>query len=356
MEPPPPSSMPPSQSAPPRPVPEVGDTLGGKYKITRLLGQGSMAVVLEATHLRLRQKVAIKVLLPRYVDSKETSIRFDREARAAVSLRGPNVARVYDVETTDGGLPYIVMEVLDGRDLAAEMDARGPIPVEEAVDIILGVCSAMHEAHAAGVVHRDLKPANVFLVGATSPLAGAAPRRITKVLDFGISKLLDAETNVTESEVLLGTPVYMSPEQIEAAKRVDARTDIWSIGVILYEMLASERPFEGKNTIAAIRAITNDPPKPLDTRRPETPPELVAAIMKALAKSPDDRFPDIAALAQALAPFGSAKTWAPPDLTASTQPAIRSLRPGKAGRKLPLIWLVAAAIVIVALAILATRK
>jgi serine/threonine-protein kinase len=279
-------------------MPKPGSKLGGKYALERVIGQGGMAVVYEATHLRLRQRVAIKVLVPKIAEIAEIVHRFEREARALVQLHGPNVAHVIDVDTTPEGLPYIVMELLDGHDLAQEIaERKGDFPIEEAVGYVLQACAAMAEAHALGIVHRDLKPANLFLTG-------APPDRLVKVLDFGVSKLLEGDTNMTETEAVLGTPVYMSPEQIEAAKGVDGRADVWSLGVILYELLTFELPFGGRTASQALTSVMVDAPKPLRSRRPDAPRELVAIVMRALSKDPDKRYQDVTELAKALAPFG----------------------------------------------------
>src|SRR5205085_11569400 len=165
--------------------------------------------------------------------------RFDREARAAALLTSPNVARIFDVDATPAGIPYMVIEYLEGRDLAAELALRTTLPVDEAVDVILQACSAMSEAHARGIVHRDLKPSNLYI-------CGQGTSRVVKVLDFGISKVEDKEeVQTTTPSITLGTPQYMSPEQILASRNVDARTDLWSLGVILYKAICARFPFEG---------------------------------------------------------------------------------------------------------------
>ena len=274
-----------------------GAVLAGRYAIERVIGRGAMAVVYEATHVKLKRKVAVKMLLPSLAENTEVAHRFAREARALEQLHGPNITEVLDVDTGEDGVPFIVMEFLDGQDLAKEMKNRADLPIEEAVGYILQAASAMTEAHALGIVHRDLKPANLFLCGPP----GA---RVVKVLDFGISKVMSGETGLTATSVVLGTPVYMAPEQIEFAKSVDARADIWSLGVILYELLACDLPFRGGNATAVISSVMRDPPKPLKDRRPDAPDALVLAIEKALAKEPDERFPTVAAFAEALSPFG----------------------------------------------------
>jgi len=310
--------------APPVRLPKVGSTIAGKYTLERVLGRGGMAVVYEATHIKLRQTVAIKLLLPAVCDLPDTVKRFEREARAAVQLRGPNVTRVLDVDATTSGLPFMVMEFLDGHDLSEEMQKRGQIPVDEAVGFVLQACSAMFEAHQLGIIHRDLKPSNLFVCEAQGG------GRILKVLDFGIVKFDSGDTTVTRAETVLGTPAYMSPEQIKSAMEVDARTDIWSLGVILYELLACELPFEGASAPAMSGSILNDPPKALKPRRPDAPDGLIAAVVRALAKEPFSRWEDVKAFAEAIAPYGPVpKAWAPPAMSARgpSQPAPRPSRP-----------------------------
>ncbi len=280
-----------------RTLPELGETLAGKYKLVRRIGEGGMGVVYEAVHVRIQQHVAIKMLLPEVLDVPDVVSRFEREARAAGQLRSENTARVLDVDVSEGGLPYMVMEYLEGNDLSQVLEARKQLPVAEAVDYVLQTCNAMAEAHAAGIVHRDLKPSNLFLCGGERPLV--------KVLDFGISKVEnDMDTRVTATQTVVGTPLYMSPEQVRSAKHVDTRTDIWSLGIILYELLAGRTPFEGSTTAAAA-AICIDEPPPLSQFRPDVPAELEQTIRTALEKVASARFPNVHSLAVAIGPFGS---------------------------------------------------
>lgn len=278
--------------------PVRGAVVSGKYRLLRPLGRGGMGLVFEAEHLRLGQRVAIKFLRPDLVSFPDACSRFEREARASARLRGPHVVQVIDVDTDSEGLPYIVMERVRGRDLEAELRARGRLPIAEAVDYVLQACAALAEAHAAGIVHRDLKPSNLFL-------ADECGMRVLKVLDFGISKISqESEAWVTSAAITLGTPLYMSPEQVRSSKDVDERTDIWSLGVILYELLAGVPPFCGSTT-AAIAAIVADAVPSLRRLRPEVPAQLDRVIAGALAKSPSDRFPNAEALGAALVPFAS---------------------------------------------------
>ena len=272
--------------------------VAGKYRFVRRLGEGGMGVVYEAEHTRMQQRVAIKMLLPEIMDRPDLVSRFEREARAAGKLKSDNIARVLDVDVTESGMPYMVMEFLEGSDLGEILERRKTLPVADAVDFVLQTCHAMAEAHAKGVIHRDLKPSNLFVIG------DGAARRV-KVLDFGISKLEnEEEARVTATQTTIGTPLYMSPEQIRSAKHVDARTDIWSLGVIVYELIAGRTPFEGSTTAAAA-AICLDPPPPLAQFRADVPRELERAIHGALQKNAGDRFQSVQELAAALAPFGS---------------------------------------------------
>ena len=280
-------------------VPAPGEIVGGKFRLVRPLGEGGMGVVFEAEHLRLRQSVAIKFLRPDVLALADAVDRFEREARAIGRVRGLHVVHVLDVDTDARGRPYMVMELLRGRDLDAELRARGALPVEEAVDWVLQACAAVGEAHAAGIVHRDLKPSNLFL----SEEAGT---RVVKVLDFGISKLTREESTVTAGSGSMGTPLYMSPEQVRSAGDVDARTDVWSLGVILYELIAGAPPFRGTTT-AAIAAIVADATPSLRAVRSDVPEQLEHVVMTALAKNVDDRFPTAEAFGAALMPFASAE-------------------------------------------------
>jgi serine/threonine-protein kinase len=284
-------------------LPKPGDVIAGKYRVGRTLGSGGMGVVVEATHLKLDQRVAIKLLKTSAV-VPEAAARLEREARVAARLRTPHVARVTDVDVTPSGVPYIVMEYLDGHDLGQELQSRGVLPVAEAVAWMLEICSAMAEAHALGIVHRDLKPSNLFL-------AQEDGRRRVKVLDFGISKVATEEQMTTLTRSVLGTPQYMSPEQVRSAKHVDWRTDIWSLGVVLYELLAGQLPFEGDTPTAVAASIVADVPRSLHALREEVPKALETAVMKALAKDVSDRFDSVRAFAQAIAPFSDAECLPP---------------------------------------------
>lgn len=279
-------------------LPAPGTVLAGKYSVVRVLGEGGMGIVLEARHLRLGQGVALKMLRPTLLAEHDVVARFEREARAIARLQGPHVARILDVEVLDNGTPFMVMELLRGRELDAEIQVRGKLPVTEAVGYVLQACAGMSEAHRMGIIHRDIKPSNLFL----SENEGY---RSVKLLDFGISKLAgDVQVKVTTTATAFGTPLYMSPEQVRSAKDVDARADIWSIGVVLYELLSGKSPFDYPSATAVLAAIIADNPTPIGKLCPDLPRPLADAVTKALQKDPNARFPDVRALAAAIAPYG----------------------------------------------------
>jgi serine/threonine-protein kinase len=271
-----------------------GDLLMRKYRIERQLGAGAMGVVYAATNVDLGQRVAIKVLKPHAAEGN-VKARFLREARASVRLKTEHVARVLDVGTTDDGAPYMLMEHLDGRDLGEELRARGPLPFEEAVEYVLQVCEALAEAHAAGIVHRDIKPSNLFLTTGT----GGLPR--VKVLDFGISKVVD-DVGLT-GNLVLGSPLYMSPEHMQRSADVDARADIWSLGVTLYQLVAGTTPFHADQIAVVCALVFQKPPAPLSNYRADAPPGFEAVLGTCLEKERTRRFPNVAALAAALVPY-----------------------------------------------------
>jgi serine/threonine-protein kinase len=280
-----------------------GEVLAGKYQVGAVLGQGGIGVVVSATHLLLNQKVAIKLLLD---DSDQEQLqRFVREGQAAARLKGEHVARVLDLGQLPGGAPFMVMEFLEGRDLAAVLEQDGPLPIEDAVEAMLHACEAMAEAHAAGIVHRDLKPANLFLT------TGPGGARSVKVVDFGISKDLGLPTKdshrLTRTTSVLGSPLYMPPEQMRATRLADTRSDIWSMGVILHEILTGHPPFEAEFYPDLVLKVATQPPPPPSSLRPEVPPQLDAAILRCLEKKQEHRFQTVLELAAAIAPFGPAR-------------------------------------------------
>jgi serine/threonine protein kinase len=282
-------------------LPQPGDVIAGKYEVVRRLGEGGMAVVFEAMHLRLRQRLAIKVQRPDVRDFDQALARFEREARATAQIRSIHAARVVDVDTLPNGLPYMVMEYLEGCDLEAGITVRGAFPVDQAVDMVLQVASAMQEAHALGIVHRDLKPANLFM-------CPVGDRLVVKVLDFGISKMDgDGDPCITASHAYFGTPAYAAPEQLREATAADARRDVWSLGVILFELLTGRTPFQGNAASVIAKVMTDPVPWPLELV-PELPRELARLVLHALSRNPDERFQTMREMADALAPFGPARS------------------------------------------------
>ena len=296
-----------------------GDILAGKYRVERVLGAGGMGVVVAAHHVQLDKRVAIKFLLPDALSNAEAVERFAREARAAVKITSEHVARVIDVGTLETGAPYMVMEFLEGHDLAQWVRLRGPLPLEQAVDFVLQACEAIAEAHALGIIHRDLKPANLFIV------RGADALHAVKVLDFGISKATaqggkGQDVALTRTTAVMGSPLYMSPEQMASSRSVDARTDLWAMGVVLYELLTGRVPFDGETLPEVCTKIATQPPPPLRAARPDLPAAVEAIVVKCLEKDRERRYANISEFALALVEFG------PPRARASAERIQRVLR------------------------------
>jgi serine/threonine-protein kinase len=280
----------------------VGEVLAGKYRIERVLGAGGMGMVVLAHHVRLDQRVAIKFLLPEMLDNGDAVARFEREARAAVKIRSEHVARVSDVGTLESGAPYMVMEYLEGADLSVWLKQRGPLPLEQAVEFLLQASEAIAEAHVLGIVHRDLKPANLFV---TRLPDGALS---VKVLDFGISKMRSnsssvPDVSITKTATMMGSPLYMSPEQLQSSKDADQRADIWALGIILQELLTGSSPFIADTVPELVAKILSMPPPALRSVRSDIPEGLERAILKCLEKDRNRRFSSVGELARALAPF-----------------------------------------------------
>ncbi|HLK35958.1 MAG TPA: serine/threonine-protein kinase [Polyangiaceae bacterium] len=297
------SSAPPSSPSMPF---APGTVLAGKYRVERLLGEGGMGWVVVATHLQLEQRVALKFMRASAAANSEGVVRFLREARAAARIQSEHVARVSDVGTLENGAPYLVMEYLEGQDLDALLQSRGALPVAMAIDYAMQACEGLAEAHAAGIVHRDLKPANLFLARRSDGSVRV------KLLDFGISKLTPMaggaqDVGMTSTQALMGSPLYMAPEQMRSSKSVDRRADLWSMGVILYEMLGGRSPFNAETLPEVCARIMTEPAPPLNELGGSVPAELEAVVMRCLEKEPARRFEDASALARALAPFGSAE-------------------------------------------------
>jgi serine/threonine-protein kinase len=314
-------------------MPEVGETLAGKYRLEGALGEGGMGVVFRAEHLKLARKVAIKMLLPDALGNAEMITRLQREARAAGQLESPHVAHILDVDETPDGVPYIVMELLEGHDLDQELAVRGRLPLPEAVEWVLQACDAMIEAHARGIVHRDLKPSNLFLA------TGRGGKRMLKILDFGISKLQsEANVKLTLTNASMGTPLYMSPEQVRSADVAGPASDQWALGVILYELLTGASPFTGSTVAAVAASVAMDEPPPLARHVPNVPDAVQAAVRRALTKDPGGRFPDVAAFAGAIAPFAPPSVSLPPrsSLPVPASQTVR-LRPSVPARTGPVV-------------------
>jgi len=274
-----------------------GTVILGKYEIMGLLGRGGFGFVYEAMHTGLRSLVALKVLNAEARQNPQTVARFRQEAWTSAQIASPHVVRVTDIDVLADGTPFLVMEHLVGQDLEREIRARGRLPAREAVDYLLQAASGVREAHARGVIHRDLKTSNLFLVNEPSG-------RKIKVLDFGLSKIT-AEMGMTRTHAALGTPSYAAPEQLRSAKDADGRSDIWSLGVILYQLLSGKRPFGGKSVAELIIAITGTEATDLARQAPDLPAGLCQAVMRTLAKKPSQRFQTVDEFARALVPFGS---------------------------------------------------
>jgi serine/threonine protein kinase len=306
-----------------------GTVLLDKYRIVRELGMGGMGVVLCAEHLVLGTRVAMKFLLPEFAVLPDAAQRFVREARAATRIHSEHVARVLDVGTLPGavaglpaprgpngeeipqpegppGVPFIVMEYLDGVDLGRHLKSGVKLSIHEAIDYAVQAAEALAQAHAAGVIHRDVKPANLFL----SRGSDGSPH--VKMLDFGISKVVEdqAQQNLelTKTRAVMGSALYMSLEQMRSTKTVDHRTDIYALGITLYELLTHTHPFMAESFSELCVKVSLDPPDPIGRHRPDVSDELAEVIAQAYARYPDDRYPTIAAFAAALAPFAAAET------------------------------------------------
>lgn len=285
-------------------VPQLGELLAGKYRIESTLGMGGMGVVLAARNELIGQPVAIKFLVvndEEYLG--EAAQRLLREARAAARLRGEHVVRIYDVGELPNGTPFIVMERLHGADLGEISQGFGPMPIPLAVGLIAQAARAISEAHAASIVHRDLKPSNLFICKQPDGKA------LLKVVDFGISKSMQRDAvemkTLTGARMALGSPHYMSPEQVRDARRVDARTDIWALGVILYELIAGRPAFQADTYPGIFAAITADVPAPLSTLRPEVAAGLELVVTRCLERDPSLRYQNAEELAHALEAYGA---------------------------------------------------
>ncbi len=288
----------------------AGDIIAGKFQVERVLGEGGMGYVVAARHLQLGQTVALKFMREDVLTSEYRS-RFLREARNTVRLKSKHVSRVLDVGALEGGSPYMVMEYLEGTDLSALLQKRGYFPVPEACDYVIQACEAIAEAHGHGIVHRDLKPANLFLT------RGSGGEPVVKVLDFGVSKVvelgLDDDTSsdghrshpdsvVTKATDLLGSPSYMAPEQVISARDADSRSDVWSLGVILFRLISGKPPFSGNSLGDLIQNIIHGPMPNLRQFRPDIPEGLEYVVGRCLERERERR-PDVIELARMLASY-----------------------------------------------------
>jgi serine/threonine-protein kinase len=282
-----------------------GDVVEGRYRVLEALGEGGMGLVLGAEHVETGARVAVKVMLASREDT-EARKRFAREARAVRAIESSHVARVLDHGELADGTPFLVMERLEGAPLDLVIHERAPLPVEEAVDHVLQACEGVAHAHAAGLIHRDLKPSNLFLCRV------AAGEGLVKVLDFGIAKAvvkIDTQsdgTSLTESNAMLGSPQYMSPEQIWNAKEVDERTDVWALGLILHKLLTGQPAFAAEHVGQHVALVLTGAPTPLRAQRPDAPAALEEVVLRCLRRDVARRFRDVGALAAAIAPFGPA--------------------------------------------------
>ncbi len=283
-----------------------GDIVDG-YVVERVVGTGGMAVVAVASHRTERHRVAIKMMLPAVARRSEAVQRFEREARTLAQLHSEHTLRIYG-SGKHGTLPYMLLEYLNGKDLSETLKADGPMEISRAVECILQACHAIAEAHMLGIVHRDLKPGNLFLTRRSD----GSP--CIKVLDFGISKVtqsasdLEEPSLVTKTTAIMGSPFYMSPEQMLSSRNVDARTDVWALGVVLYELLTKTLPFAAETVQAVCGRILADAPTPLRKLRPQYPQGLEEVIARCLMRKPDQRFANIADFATRLEEFGPPHT------------------------------------------------
>ncbi|MDI1450246.1 serine/threonine protein kinase [Polyangium sp. 6x1] len=313
----------------------VGEVLAGKYRVERLLGMGGMGVVVAATHLELRDERAIK-LVRSELTHPQIIERFLREARVVVKLRSEHVAQVYDIGRLPSGAPFMVMELLHGDDLSALLKKRGTLPVHEAVLYVMQACDALAEAHGRGIVHRDLKPANLFLTHRED----GSP--CIKVLDFGVSKHVpedgeSSDVEMTSNGDIMGSPLYMAPEQMRAAREVDARADIWALGAILYKLLTGRAPFQRATTPEICMAVLGSEMAPLPSSvHAGIPSGLEAVIMRCLSKDVDSRFTRALDLKAALSPYSERREgWAEDERASLLDDPRSSSRGSNSSRPIP---------------------
>ncbi len=317
----------------------IGDVIDGRYRIVQLLGVGGMGCVFEAHQVHLNHRVALKFILPSMVTESSAVGRFLREARAAARLRTPHVCHVLDLGTLPTGTPFLAMEYLEGETVEQRLIREGPFSVTLAIRAVSEVLEALSEAHGLGIVHRDLKPANLFFARVAS---GA---EVVKVLDFGIAKSVhpDIEQGLatTAASMVLGSPHYMAPEQLQPGAQVDARGDIWSIGCVLYQLLTGQLPFAGQTLVDVMYAIAHHTPDSIRAQRPDVPRALEAVVMRCLSKRPAHRYETVEALRAAL-------------LSSMVDvPLVPVAQPPQTRSRLP--WLVAAGVALVMLGVSGMR-
>ncbi len=283
----------------PRPEQRLGAVLDGKYELLRLLGSGASGAVYAARHQYTERDVAVKILHAHLLDSREHVGRFLREARIAASIHHPNVALVLDAGRVEPDGPYMVTELLEGEELYKRMK-RGPMVVDDAIEIVRSLLLGLHAAHEAGVIHRDVKPENVFLAGSRPPSLGLSGVTV-KVIDFGIAKRRWSPTSMalTAADRTVGTPLYMSPEQIRGTF-VDGRTDVWAVGVMMHELLTGHPPFVEHDMMTLLLRVVRERPPSIQERCGGLPAYVVRAVDRALEPKPEDRFPTAKAMAEAL--------------------------------------------------------
>jgi len=292
----------------------IGEVVGGKYRIVRFLATGGMGVVYEAQHEVVKRRFAVKMLRVGLAERRDILTRFQREAEAAGALESENVAAAIDFGIARDGTPFIVMEYLVGESLAGLLGREGPLPLDRAADLVIQASRGMQVAHGAGIVHRDLKPQNLFVCRREDGTD------LVKVLDFGVAKLqaFDELNAATRTGTVMGTAAYMAPEQARGDKVIDLRADVYALGAILYELLSGRLPHPGDSHNAILHHISTQPAVPLDSVRPELPPELTELVARALASDAGQRPASAEAFGQALAPFAARKVWPVPRLADGT--------------------------------------
>jgi len=277
----------------------------GQYQLKRRLGAGGMGQVYLAEHVQLKQPCAVKVIRPEQAGDGATLRRFEREVQATARLKHWNTVQIYDYGHTEGGTFYYAMEYLPGLNLDDMVRQHGPLPPARVVHLLRQVCAALKEAHAIGLIHRDIKPANIIVA------ERGGVHDVAKLLDFGLVKDVGGrmDENLTQQGTMAGTPGYMSPEQMAGEARIDARSDIYSLGAVAYFVLTGRPPFGERSVVQVLAAHIYEKPAPLIEHRPDLPLELQEIVLRCLAKAPEDRYPDVEALASALARCAGCGEW-----------------------------------------------